>query len=135
MRSLALLLATVALAACSTGPQPMRTAQAENHLAKLLAGRVQGQPVTCLPDYSAKDMVVVDDHTILFRDGRTYYRNDFNGGTCANLGIGSNTLVTKRFGGAGLCRGDPAEVVDLTNGFTVGNCAMGDFVPYTKPRA
>lgn len=135
MRCLPVLAVTAALAACSTGPQPMRTVQAENHLEKMLAGRVAGQPITCLPDYRARDMVVIDDRTILFRDGRTYYRNDFNGGVCANLGIGSNTLVTKQFGGAGLCRGDPAQVVDLSNGFTVGNCAMGDFVPYTKPRA
>ena len=135
MRCLSLLVLTTALAACSTGALPTRTAQAENHLDKLLAGRVAGQPITCLPDYRARDMVVIDDRTILFRDGRTYYRNDFNGGVCSNLGIGSNALVTKQFGGTGLCRGDPAQVVDVSNGFTVGSCALGDFVPYTKPRA
>jgi hypothetical protein len=134
MRGIILLLAMAGLGACTTGPQPTRSAQAENHLQKLLAGRVQGKPVTCLPDYRSKEIVVVDDRTILFRDGRTYYRNDFNGGTCGGLGIG-NTLVTKRFGGAGLCRGDVARVVDMSSGFTVGSCAMGNFVPYTKPRA
>jgi hypothetical protein len=134
MRSVPLLIAVAALGACSTGPQPVRSAQAEGHLQKLLAGRVAGAPVTCLPDYQAKDMVVIDDGTILFRDGSTYYRNDFNGGTCASLGRG-NSLVTKRFGGAGLCRGDPADVVDLSSGFTVGSCTIGNFIPYAKPRA
>jgi hypothetical protein len=133
MRGIGLLLVMASLGACATGPQPARSAQAENHLQKLLAGRVAGPPVACLSDYRTQNLVVIDDRTILYRDGRTYYRNDFNGGACENLRIG-NALVTKRFGGTGLCRGDIAQVVDFSSGFTVGSCQMGDFVPYTKPR-
>jgi hypothetical protein len=133
MRGTLVLLVMASLGACATGAQPSRSAQDENHLQKLLAGRVAGQPIACIPDHSANDMVVIDDRTILYRDGRTYYRNDFNGGACENLRIG-NALVTKRFGGTGLCRGDIAQVVDFSSGFTVGTCQMGDFVPYTKPR-
>jgi hypothetical protein len=79
-------------------------------------------------------MVVIDDNTVVFKDGRTVYRNDFQGGTCSQLGSGNYALLTRRYGGSGLCRGDIAEVKDLTSGFTVGSCAMGDFIPYTKPR-
>ncbi|MEO8546794.1 MAG: hypothetical protein ABI422_00360 [Sphingomicrobium sp.] len=129
---MSLLLLTAALGACSTGPQPGRSAKAEAHLQQLLAGKVAGPPVSCLPHYRANDMVVVDDNTIVFRDGRTIYRNDFNGGTCSQLGGGFYALLTRQFGGTGLCRGDIAEVVDTSNGFVVGSCVMGDFVPYTK---
>ena len=50
-------------------------------------------------------MVVIDDNTVLFRDGRTIYRNDFQGGTCNHLGSGFFALLTRRIGGIGLCRG------------------------------
>ena len=135
MRSISLLLMTVALGACSTAPEPGRTAQADAHLQQLLAGRSPGPPVSCLPDYRSNDMVVVDDNTVVFRAGRTVYRNDFQGGSCSRLGSGYYALLTRRTGGIGLCRGDIAEVKDLTNGFTVGSCVIGDFVPYTKPRS
>jgi hypothetical protein len=79
-------------------------------------------------------MVVIDDNTVLFRNGRTVYRNDFQGGSCSRLGSGNYALLTRRTGGIGLCRGDIAEVKDLTVGITVGSCVMGDFVPYTRPR-
>ena len=34
-------------------------------------------------------------------------------------------------GGTGLCRGEIAQVIDTSQGFTVGSCSIGDFVPYT----
>jgi len=131
MRGMSLLVLAAALGACSTGPQPGRSPSAERDLQRLLAGKVPGKPLTCLSDSRTKEPVVIDDHTILYRDGRTYYRNDFRGGTCANLSSGFGALLTKRFGGD-LCSGDPAEVIDTSNGFIVGTCLMGDFVPY-KP--
>ena len=135
MRGLSLLLLTAAIGGCAPyGPEAPRTPRAEAHLQTLLNGRVAGAPVSCLPEYRSNDMVVIDDNTVLFRDGRTTYRNDFQGGSCARLGSGYYALLTRRTGGIGLCRGDIAEVKDLTNGFTVGSCVIGDFVPYTKPR-
>ena len=134
MRSMSLLLLTVAIGGCAPVQPEMRSPQAETHLAKLLSGRTPGPPVSCLPDYRSNDMVVIDDNTVLFRDGRTTYRNDFQGGGCSRLGSGYYALLTRRTGGIGLCRGDIAEVKDLTQGFTVGSCVIGDFIPYTKPR-
>lgn len=134
MRSMSLLLLAAALGACSTTPQPGRTADAEAHLHKLLDGRVASAPKTCLPHYRADNMVVIDDNTILFRDGRTVYRNDFQGGTCSRLGSGFYALLTRTSGGTGLCRGDIAEVVDTSSGMQVGSCVLGDFVPYTLPQ-
>ena len=135
MRSMSLLLITATIGSCAPVQPVERTPQAEAHLQTLLSGKVAGPPVSCLPEYRANDMVVIDDSTILFRDGRrTIYRNDLQGGSCSRLGSGNYALLTRRTGGIGLCRGDIAEVKDLTNGFTVGSCVMGDFVPYTKPR-
>ena len=133
MRGISLLLAGAALGACSAGPQPGRSAQAESHFQQLVAGKVAGKPASCLPFYRSNDMVVIDDQTVAFREGgrRVWVTNLVSG--CSNLGSGHYALVTRTVGGTGLCRGDIAQVADLTNGITVGSCVFGDFVPYTRP--
>lgn len=134
MRSLSLLVIASALAACSTTMEPpTRSAEAEAHLGKLLAGRVAGEPVSCLPNARPDaNMVAIDDNTIAFRQGSRVFINRPTGG-CANLG-GPYALVVRK-PSTRLCRGDIAEVTDMHNGFTVGSCVLGDFVPYTKPNA
>lgn len=133
MRGIALLLAGAALASCAAAPQPGRSARAESHLQKLIAGKVAGPTESCLPSHRANDMVVIDEQTVAFRDGRRTWVTDLGQG-CSHLGSGHYALVTRRFGGSGLCRGDIAHVADLTSGFTVGSCVFGDFTPYAKPR-
>lgn len=135
MRRISLLLIGGALVACTTtaaGP-PVRSVKAQKEYDQLLAGKVAGAPVSCLPSYNQNDMVVIDERTVAFRQGSgRVWVNHMQGG-CSNLG-GSYALVTRTFGSAQLCRGDIGQVVDLTNHFTVGSCVFGDFVPYTKPR-
>ena len=136
MRRFSLLLIGGALVACTTtaAEQPIRSVKAQKEYDQLLAGKVAGAPVSCLPSYNQNDMVVIDERTIAFRQGSSrVYVNHMQGG-CSNLG-GSYALVTRTFGSAQLCRGDIGQVVDLTNHFTVGSCVFGDFVPYSKPRA
>ncbi|HEU5286444.1 MAG TPA: DUF6491 family protein [Sphingomicrobium sp.] len=134
MRGIALLMIGATLASCAAAPPAGRSADAERHFQKLIAGKVAGQPVSCLPTYRSNDMVVIDDQTVAFRDGsRRVWVTDLGQG-CANLGSGFYALVTRRHGGTGLCRGDIAHVADLTSGFTVGSCVMGDFTPYVRPR-
>ena len=136
MRSIALLLIGAAIVGCATtsAQQPIRSAKDQQRYDQLLAGKVAGPPVSCLPTYHQDDMVVIDEQTVAFRQGSNrVYVNHMQGG-CSNLG-GSYALVTKQFGSAQLCRGDIGQVVDLMNHFTVGSCVFGDFVPYTRPRA
>jgi hypothetical protein len=133
MRSL-FLLVTAALAACSTpAEQARQEARGEAKLQQHLAGRVAGQPQSCLPSFRTQDMVRVDDNTILFRDGsKTIYRNETLG-RCSGLGSSNYTLVTRTVGAGGrLCSGDLASVVDIQTGSIVGGCALGEFVPYTR---
>lgn len=134
MRGIALLLIGAALTSCAAAPQPGRSARAESRFQELLAGKVAGPAVSCLPSYRADDMVVIDDETVAFRDGsrRVWVANLENG--CSNLASGHYALVTRRFGGTGLCRGDIARVADLTSGMTVGSCVFGDFTPYERTR-
>lgn len=127
---IAVAVAATGLAACETvDSQPQqRTASQQRSFDKALAGKVAGKPESCLPLQRSNDMVVIDDDTIIYRDGRTTYVNKPLGG-CNNLGNGSYALVTQSQGSQ-LCRGDIARVRDMTAGIDVGSCALGEFVPY-----
>ncbi len=132
LASLTIVTAAVGLAACATAPQPAdRSPEAQRELARYLSGRTAGQPQSCLPTFRSQDMVVVDERTILYRDGSNrVWRNEMNG-PCSGLGRPGTAIVTRQFGGGGLCRGEIAQIVDTAAGFTVGSCSFGDFVPYT----
>ena len=133
MRLISVLITGVALVSCTTAPPaPTRTAQSEREFQQLLNGKVAQAPINCLPHYRSGDMRVIDDDTIAFKDGSRVYVNHMQGG-CTNLSTGHNALLTRQFGTADLCRGDIAHVVDTLNGFTVGSCVFGDFVPYVRP--
>jgi hypothetical protein len=126
-------LAALVIASCTSTPtQEVRTPRAQKELAEALAGRTPGPPMNCLPNYRADNMEIIDDYTILFRDGRTVYVQNPRGG-CNGIGSGAYTLVTRQFGTAQLCSGDINRVVDLRTGMGGGSCVFSPFVPYTKP--
>ena len=127
----AFLLAGSALVA-SCAPAPMgRSANATQELATALAGRTAGEPVNCIPTFRANEMQVIDDQTILFRDGSTIYLQKTNG-SCPGLASGANTLVTRSHGINQLCSGDIQRLVNLPSGVGAGACVFGPFVPYKK---
>lgn len=134
MRSLFVLAAAATLvSSCTPLPSPPRTAQQEAELQKMLAGRVAGEPVDCLPSVSEGHMVVIDDGTILFREsGHRIWLNTMDGSRCSGISSG-NVFVTERFGMSRLCRGDIARAMEPNSRMIVGSCRMGAFVPYTKP--
>nr|WP_294171034.1 hypothetical protein [uncultured Sphingomonas sp.] len=130
----AIVTATLTGCAVSNTQQGQRSLRAQQTLDRYLVGKAAGTPRSCLPSYRSQDMIVVDDQTILFRDGSNrIWRNDPAGG-CSGLGRPGTALVTRSFGGTGLCRGEIATVVDTGSGFTVGSCSLGDFVPFEGPR-
>ena len=134
MRNVSLVLIGATLAGCSTYPPPPRAAHAEAHLQSMLAGKVAGPAARCIPSHAADNMIVVDDRTLLFRDGsRRVWRNDLEG-ACHGLRNGG-TLVTRReVGSSSLCGGDISHVI-VSGGMVTSSCVMGDFVPYTAPGA
>ncbi len=122
------------LASCTSTPvQEVRSPKAQKELTEALAGRTVGPPVNCLPNWRTSNMQIIDDYTILFRDGRTVYVQNPKGG-CNGIGSGAYTLVTRQFGTAQMCRGDINRVVDLRTGMGGGSCVFSEFVPYTKPK-
>jgi hypothetical protein len=121
---------SAALLLSSTAParsdSPQRSAE---ELARALAGRTAGMPVSCISDKAR--MHVVDDWTILYRDRGTLYVQRPRGG-CHGLDNGMS-LIRNQFVTTRLCRGDINRVVDLRTGFGTGACVFSEFVPYRKP--
>ncbi|MGN6589532.1 MAG: hypothetical protein ACTHKE_04495 [Sphingomicrobium sp.] len=137
MRAISVIVAGAALASCSTAPPmaPTRTAAKQVEFQQLLAGKVAQRPISCLPHYYANDMRIIDDNTVVFRQGGSrVYVAHLNGG-CSGLGGGGNTLVTRQFGTADLCSGQIATVVDPVSHVTVGSCAFENFQPFVRPGA
>lgn len=134
MRGISLLIASAALASCTTAPPPQaRSVQGEQEFQRLLAGKVARPPTSCMQTYQANDMRVIDENTIAFRQGSNRVYVAHMRGPCSNLDRPGYALVTKEFGSAQLCNGDIAQVVDTSSRMTVGSCVFGDFTPYYRP--
>ena len=82
-----------------------------------MSGRVQEQRV-------------VDDRTVLFREGSRWYRNDL-AQSCMGLTTESGLRITTP--SARLCSGDPATVFERGTGFTYGACPLGKFTRIAEP--
>src|SRR5689334_16226175 len=134
MHAIAALVLAAALGSCATAPEPYRQdPRAQQELAQLLAGMTAGPPVSCLPTYNANDMRVIDGRNVAFRLGsRQVYLMQLSPG-CHLLGTGGYALLTKQFGGMGMCQGDIAQVVDTTARMTVGSCGVERITLYRSP--
>lgn len=97
---------------------------------KALDGRIAGTPQNCISRTQQKKLTFVNDDIFIFgsRNAKTIYVNMPAGG-CA--GAQNYTLKYAR-PSTSLCSGDTAEVLDLVVGSSIGGCAFGKFIPYTK---
>lgn len=100
-------------------------------LEKMLAGRVAGEPVGCIPLRGATSSRVVDGRAIVYRVGATLYVNEPRAG--GDLLDDDDLLVTRTIGSQ-LCRIDTVQLVDQVGLFPRGFVVLGDFVPYTRAK-
>jgi hypothetical protein len=131
------LLAASVIALLATGASApseiTHSPKAQKELAKALAGRTPGRAVPCMYNFPAAKMQVVDEWTILFRNGGTVYVQNPRGG-CRGIGAPGYTLVTRQIGINQLCSGDIADLRQLSTHTSGGSCIFGPFTPYTKPK-
>ena len=136
MRSIPLLLLGVTLASCTAtaAEEPAaRSPRAQQQYLSLIAGKTPRPELSCLPNYDANDMTVIDGRTLAFQRGTgTVYIMHLTPG-CEMAGGGGYALVSRQFGGTGLCRGDIQQVADLRNHINVGSCTIGAIIPYVRP--
>ena len=136
MRSISLLLIGAALASCTaTAEQPIRSARGQQEYMSLVAGKTPRAQLSCLPNYNANDMTIIDGRTLAFRRGTgTVYIASLTPG-CELLTGGSYALLSKQYGGTGLCRGDIQQVIDTMNRITVGSCTIAAITPFVRAGA
>ncbi len=112
------------LAAPGAGAREKLSGEAE--LAKLLEGRVAGEPRSCLSTFSNRRMEVIDGTAVVFRAGRTLWVNVPRNAEDLD---DDDVWVTRQFG-TQLCRLDQVTTHDRGSLFFNGIVMLGDFVPY-----
>lgn len=111
-------------------PAPMT--KGEKRLARLLEGRVAGEPVRCIRTLPSQRMQTIDRTAYVYGSGDTIYVQR----TRDPSAISENeALVINRFNATELCRLDMTTTVDRVLGFFTGAVFFEDFVPYTRVKA
>jgi hypothetical protein len=123
--------ALIATSGIALAEKDSYSAKSAQRLGKALAGRTAGKPVSCIGNMRGSDMTIIDDNTLLFKEGGTVYVQKPRGG-CYGIGNGNYTLVTRINAGNRLCSGQINEIVDRVSGYGFGSCVFDDFVPYRK---
>lgn len=115
------------LAAPAAGARERLTGEAK--LAKMLEGRVAGEPTSCIRLYPSAHLTIIDGTALVYKRGNTLYVNRTAHPDDLDR---RDTLVTRLYSNR-LCRQDIVRTVDLPIGFYTGNIFLEDFIPYRKP--
>jgi hypothetical protein len=106
-----------------------RRGSGEDDLAAELAGRVAGEPRACINPSPQNALRVVDDRTLVYRQGRTLWVNRLRD-ACPTLDRYSTLIVEVR--GGRYCNGDHVRELEPGSSIPGPICILGDFVPYTR---
>lgn len=99
----------------------------EQKLAKMLEGRVAGEPENCIRTVGSRSLTSIDDTALVYKDGNTIWVNYTR--TPESIDD-SNYLVIKKFSATSLCRTDQIQTYDRTGDFFSGVIMLDEFVPY-----
>ncbi|MBA3939936.1 MAG: hypothetical protein C0520_01865 [Sphingopyxis sp.] len=104
----------------------------EAELAKLLEGRVAGEPQNCIPLQPSASSQIIDKTAIVYRIGGTLWVNRPKSG--AESLNDDDVLVTK-LSGSQLCSIDTVQLHDRSSNFYRGFVVLDKFVPYRRVKA
>jgi hypothetical protein len=129
MHKLALSLMAVAAVGLAAGPTTARERlTGQERLAKLLEGRVAGQPQSCISTMVNRDSQVIDRTAVVYGRGRTIWVNVPQNAR----DLDDNDAMLIRMYGSQICRQDIVTTFDTSSGMYTGNVFLSDFVPYTR---
>ena len=127
--ALALVAAQPALADEQGDEANTEMTKGEERLAKLLEGRVAGEPQNCIRSRFNDQLTVIDETAYVYGRGNTIYVQR----TTDPEDIDSHdVLVSRRFDAGQICRQDVVTTVDRFQGFFSGAVFFADFIPYTR---
>lgn len=105
--------------------------EGEARLARMLEGRVAGEPVRCIRSLPSQRMETIERTAYVYGSGHTIYVQRTRNPDQISTG---DTLITNRVNGSQLCRLDQVTTVDRVLGFFTGAVFFEDFVPYTRAK-
>lgn len=126
----------LALSAAAIGLLAAPAAQADEHaemtkgekrLAKMLEGRVAGEPERCIRTIGSRSLTKIDDTALVYKSGDTIWVNYTKTPEAID---DSDYLVIRKFSGTQLCRTDQVETFSRGGNFFSGVIFLDDFVPY-----
>ena len=101
----------------------------EEKLARLLEGRVAGEPQDCIYLPRIRSSEIIDGTAIVYDAGSTIYVNRPDSGAST---LDDDDIMVTDVHGSSLCRIDIVRLHDRSRFFYDGFVGLGDFVPYTK---
>lgn len=101
----------------------------EQRLAKMLEGRVAGEPERCIHTVGNRSLTRIDGTALTYKSGDTLWVNYTRNPESIDDG---DIMVMKRFSSTTLCRTDHIELVDRLSGMFSGVLFLDEFVPYKK---
>ena len=99
----------------------------EKKLAKMLDGRVAGEPERCIRTIGSRSITRIDDTALVYRDGDTIWVNYTRSPSAID---DSDYMVIDRFSATSLCRTDRITTYSRAGNFFSGVIFLDDFVPY-----
>ena len=126
---IATIIAAAAIAAMPAAASAMERLAGEDKLAKLLEGRVAGEPQNCIRLASARGSEVVDGTAIVYRIGSTLWVNRPEGGAES---LDDDDILVTRLSTGQLCSIDTVELRDRSSHMYSGFVSLGKFVPYRR---
>lgn len=100
----------------------------DKKLAKLLEGRVAGEPRRCITTFVNRNLRVIDGTALVYGQGKTLWVNT----TRHPEDLDDDDVLVIRRTGSQLCRLDNVTTVDRYTGFFSGAVFLDEFVPYTR---
>ncbi|MEE4154976.1 MAG: hypothetical protein V2I27_12515 [Erythrobacter sp.] len=101
----------------------------EKRLAKMLEGRVAGEPQSCLRTLPAPHVTVIDETAIVYGRGSTIWVQR----TADPESIDRDDVISVRQFRAGqMCRADLVTTSERYSGIFTGTVMLEDFIPYRK---
>jgi hypothetical protein len=129
MKTFTAALAIAALALAGSAAHAKTTAEkGEERLAKMLEGRVAGEPRNCITSFQSRDVQVIDETALVYDAGKTVWVARPRDPKMLDK---FDVLVMERHGSQ-ICANDTMRTIDPTSGFTTGVVFLDDFVPYTR---
>lgn len=131
MKTIAIALATTAALLAAPAMAGKQRMTGEEKLAKMLEGRVAGEPERCLPMSAASDLKIIDRTALVYGRGNTIWVNRPSNAD----GLDDDDVLVRSSHTAQVCSLDMVKLVDRTSFMQVGTVGLNEFVPYRKVAA